>query len=106
MKEKSLSISFADSLAEESIACISGYAEIGLDAVMEDGILKDIPIISTAISLYKIGSSIKERHDLKKLLIFLNEINNGIIDEEKRQEYQNKFQSNEKRPCRCFPPHS
>ena len=96
MKDKSLSISFADSLAEESIACISGYAEIGLDAVMEDGILKDIPIISTAISLYKIGSSIKERHNLKKLLIFLNEINNGIIDEEKRQEYQNKFQSNEK----------
>lgn len=96
MKEKSLSISFADSLAEESISCIREYAEIGLDAIMEDGILKDIPIVSTAITLYKIGSSIKERHNLKKLLVFLNEINNGIVDEQKRKEYQQRFQSNEK----------
>ena len=96
MEEKSLSIAFADSLAEESISCISEYAEIGLDAVMEDGILKDIPIVSTAVALYKIGSSIKERHNLKKLLAFLNELNNGILDEQKRKEYQQKFQSNEK----------
>lgn len=96
MEEKSLSIAFADSLAEESISCISEYAEIGLDAVMEDGILKDIPIVSTAVALYKIGSSIKERHNLKKLLVFLNELNNGILDEQKRKEYQQKFQSNEK----------
>ena len=96
MEEKSLSIAFADSLAEESISCISEYAEIGLDAVMEDGILKDIPIVSTAVALYKIGSSIKERHNLKKLLVFLNELNNGILDEPKRKEYQQKFRSNEK----------
>lgn len=96
MEEKSLSIAFADSLKDETMSCIGEYAEIGLDAVMEDGILKDIPIVSTAIALYKIGSSIKERHNLKKLLIFLNEINNGIADEEKRKDYQQKFQSNEK----------
>ena len=96
MEEKSLSVAFADSLKEESISCIGEYAEIGLDAVMEDGILKDIPIVSTAIALYKIGSSIKERHNLKKLLVFLNELNNGILDEQKRKEYQQKFQSNEK----------
>lgn len=96
MEEKSLSIAFADSLKDETMSCIGEYAEIGLDAVMEDGILKDIPIVSTAIALYKIGSSIKERHNLKKLLMFLNELNNGILDEQKRKEYQQKFQSNEK----------
>ena len=96
MEEKSLSIAFANSLTEESISCISEFAEIGLDTIMEDGILKDIPIISTAISLYKIGSSIKERHNLKKLLIFLNEINKGIVGEEKLKKYREKFQSNEK----------
>lgn len=95
MEEKSLSIAFADSLKEESIACIGEYAEIGLDAIKEDGVLKDIPIVSTAIALYKIGNSIKERHNLKKLLIFLNEINNGIADEEKRKDYQYKFQNND-----------
>ena len=94
--KKTLSIAFADSLKEESIARIGEYVEIGLDSVLEDGILKDIPIVSTAVSLYKIRNSIKERHNLKKLLIFINEINNGIADEGKRKEYQQKFQSNEK----------
>lgn len=96
MKEKSLSIAFADTLADDTISCISDLEEVGLDAVMEDGILKDIPIVSTAIALYKIGNSIKERHNLKKLLVFLNELNNGILDEQKRKEYQQKLQSNEK----------
>ena len=87
MVEKNLSIAFADSLKDETMSCIGEYAEIGLDAVMEDGILKDIPIVSTAIAIYKIGGSIKERHNLKKLLVFLNELNNGILDEQKRKEY-------------------
>ena len=96
MEDKSLSIAFSDSLKEDSVACVSELVEVGLDAILDDGILKDIPIVSTAVALYKIGHSINERHNLKKLLIFLNEINNGIADKEKRKEYQQKFQSNEK----------
>lgn len=95
MENKTLSIAFADSLTEDTISCIGEYVEIGLDAVMEDGILKDVPLVSTAIALYKIGSSIQERHNLKKLLVFLNELNNGIVDAEKLQDYRKKFQSNE-----------
>ena len=96
MEERSLSIAFADSLKEDTVSCIGEYAEIGIDAVMEDGILKDIPILSTAVALYKIGGSIKERHNMKKLLIFVNELNNGIVDEQKRQSYREKFTSNDK----------
>ena len=96
MEEKSLSVAFGDSLKEESIACISDLAEVGLDAIIDDGIFKDIPILSTAVAVYKIGSSIKERHNIKKLLVFLNEVNNGIVDEQKRKEYQQKFQNNDK----------
>lgn len=96
MEEKSLSIAFSDSLKEESVACISDLVEVGLDAILDDGILKDIPILSTAVAVYKIGSSIKERYNVKKLIVFLNEINNGIADEQKRTEYQQKFKNNEK----------
>lgn len=96
MEEKSLSIAFSDSLGETAISCASDLAEIGLDAVLDDGIFKDIPILSTVVAIYKIGSSIKERHNLKKLIVFLNEINNGIVDEEKRIKYQQQFKSNEK----------
>lgn len=95
MEEHSLSIAFSDSLKEETVACISDLTEVGLDAIIEDGILKDIPLLSTAIAIYKIGNNIKDRHNLKKLIMFLNEINNGIVNEEKRLKYQQKFQSNE-----------
>lgn len=96
MEELSLAINFSDSLAENTVDCIGELAEVGLDSILEDGLLADVPIISTAISVYKIGSSIKERHNLKKLVIFLNEINKGILDSQKRCEYRLKFQSNEK----------
>lgn len=96
MEDKSLSVSFADTLKGECVPIISEFAEIGLDAIMEEGVLKDIPIVSTAVAVLKIGSSIKERHNLKKLLVFLNEINHGIPNEQKRMEYQQKFQENEK----------
>ncbi len=94
MDDKSLAIAFGESLKEDSIACISDLAEVGLDAIMDDGILKDIPILSTAVAVYKIVSSIKERHNMKKLVMFLNQINHEIPDEQQRFEYQQKFQSN------------
>lgn len=96
MVEKSLSVAFGNSLSEEAVACVSDLAEVGLDTILEDGILKEVPILSTAISIYKIGSSIAERHHLKKLVVFLDEINKGIIDESKRIEYQQKFEENKK----------
>ena len=96
MEENSLSIAFGDSLKEDTTAFVSELAEVGLDAIMDDGILKDIPFFSAIISVYKISNNIKDRHNIKKLLVFLNEINNGIADEEKRAEYQQKFKTNEK----------
>jgi len=96
MDEKSLSRAFSESLKEESISCVSNLAEVGLDAILEDGLLKDVPIISTAVSIYKIGSSLLDRHNLRKLIVFLNKINEGIIDDEKRIEYQQQLRDNEK----------
>ena len=96
MIEKSLSVAFGNSLSEEAVVCISDLAEVGLDAILEEGVLKEVPILATAISIYKIGSSIAERHHLKQLVVFLNEINNGIVDESERIEYQQKFEENKK----------
>lgn len=96
MEEKSLSSSFGESLRETMVDSVTDYIEMGLDSVLEDGLLKDFPIASTVVALYKIGNSFKERHNLKKLYIFINEINKGIVSEEKLFEYKQKFESNEK----------
>ena len=94
--EKTLSLALSETLKSESVDCISELAEVGLDSILEEGLFKELPIISTAVAIYKIGGSIKDRHNLKKLMVFLNEINNGIVDEQKRQDYQQKFQSNDR----------
>lgn len=96
MDEQSLAKSFGDSLTEEVSGLVGEYAELGLDALVEDGLFKDVPVISTITAVYRIGKSIRERHHIAKLISFLNEINKGIVDEEKRQKYREKFSGNEK----------
>lgn len=95
MEEQSLALSFGNSLTEEVSNIVGEYAELGLDVLAEDGLFKDIPIVSTAVAVYRIGKSIREKHHIEKLISFLNEINKGIADEEKRQNYRKKFTSNE-----------
>lgn len=96
MDKQSLALAFGSSLTEEVSSIAGEYAELSLDALLEDGLFKDIPIVSTAVAVYHIGKSIREKHHIAKLISFLHEINKGIADEEKRQNYQEKFTSNEK----------
>ena len=55
MEDQSLALSFSNSLTEEVSGITGEYLELGLDALVEDGLLKDIPIVSTAVAVYKIG---------------------------------------------------
>ncbi|MBR5572569.1 MAG: hypothetical protein IKV99_08040 [Oscillospiraceae bacterium] len=96
MKEQSLALSFSNSLTIDVASIASEYAELGLDALVEEGILKDIPLVSTAVAVYRIGKSIHERHHVAKLTSFLAGINEGIVDEEQRQKYRQTFSGNEK----------
>ena len=96
MEEQSLALSFSNSLTAEVSGITGEYVELGLDALVEDGLFRDIPIVSTAVAVYRIGKSIRERHHIAKLISFLNEINKGAADEEKREQYREKFAGNEK----------
>ena len=96
MEIKSLVTSFEDSISEEVSGCVTELTEIGLDAIMDEGLLKEIPFVSTAISIYKIGQSLKERQYVSKLAVFLDEINKGIADEAERSKYREKFRADQK----------
>ena len=96
MREPSLALSFSDSLASNITDGIGEIVEVGLDTIMDEGILKEIPIVSTAISLYRFGDSIRERHHLKKLAVFIDQIRRSCPTEAKRQAYQEKFTSDAK----------
>ena len=94
MEEKSLAISFSDSLSSDVADGLSEFCELAIDSIMDEGLLKELPIFSTAISLYRIGGSIKERYSLKKLAVFVDQIRRGCADKENLQKYQHEFSAN------------
>lgn len=69
--ETTLSLSLSKSINEEALSSLSGIAEVGLDSIIEEGFLKDVPILSTVTSIYRIGKSVRERHHLKNSQCFL-----------------------------------
>ena len=90
--ELSLVDSWAESLARPDLeSIIIDSSEVLLDAVLNDGIVKEIPVISHVVSLYKIGHTFRERSLIKKLIVFLNEVRNGTIDEETKARYYTKI---------------
>jgi hypothetical protein len=60
---------------------VDKIGETALDMVLDDGVMKDIPIIGTAISLFKAGDNIKAFLFAKKILTFLQELETLSIKE-------------------------
>ncbi len=72
------------------------YAEIGLDSFLDDDAISEIPIVKSIVGVVKIGMSIKERYDLKKLLTFFKEFQSGEVSDENRAIFKEKFNTNKK----------
>ena len=64
---KSLTSTSASSLVDK-------IGEFTIDQIITDQVIKDIPIIGTALSLYEAGNEIQSYLYTKKLLKFLNEV--------------------------------
>lgn len=96
MDEDNLSFSMSQSITEECSELVSSIAEVTLDSVLEDGLLKDVPIIASVISIYKLGNSLRERHEILKLYHFVKSLNNGMQDEQQREKYILNFQNDQK----------
>ncbi|PKM51754.1 MAG: hypothetical protein CVV02_05685 [Firmicutes bacterium HGW-Firmicutes-7] len=44
--------------------------ELSIDSLLEDGLLKDVPIVNTILAVAKFGNGIRERFFLKKSFCF------------------------------------
>jgi hypothetical protein len=60
------------------------FAEIGLDNLLENGVLRDLPVVSFMVSLMKTGANVNDFLFLKKILGFLNPIKEVSIEKRKR----------------------
>lgn len=59
-------------------------AELTIDTLINDGILKELPIVSSIVGLVKFGIKISEYLFLKKVLTFLTQLNTTTTEERKR----------------------
>lgn len=88
---------FEKSLFNSSKDVISDYLEIGIDSLMNEGILKEIPIVNTIVGVLKIGKNVHDRNLLKQTLTFINEFNNNEISRDKLEQYKITIENNPKR---------
>lgn len=99
---KELSVPLVDSwvetIAKRDLADIlADLSEVGLDAITENEIVKEIPVVSTVVNVFKIGHTLRERAYMRKLYVFLRELENGEVGEEEKERYLQRITKNKRK---------
>ena len=83
--------SLKKTIFESSKNSLIDLSELGIDSLLDEGILKDIPIFNLLIGVKNTAQNIHDRNLLRQTLQFIQEFNNGTIDEEKLAKYKEKI---------------
>ena len=84
---------FKESLFNENLVdVVTDISEIGIDSILSEGLLKDLPIFSVLTGSVRTVKSIQERNMLRNTAIFLDTINSKKIETEKLNRYKAKLQ--------------
>ena len=90
-----VSQSFKSTLVDSDLSSlVKDGAEYGIDSLINDGIVKDIPIIGTFVGLINTTQNISTWLFLKKIIAFLRELDG--VDKSKRERMINKIDSSKK----------
>ncbi len=76
-------------------ACVE-MAELGIDSLLDDGVFKNIPIVSTLVGIGKTAQNLHDRNLLRQTIKFINTFNEKTISQEKIQKYIKHLDSNKK----------
>lgn len=71
-------------------------AEIGIDSLLEDGLLKSFPVLGTIASLCKTGINLRERNLIRQTAIFITSFNSGTINQKRLDEYRESLEDTKK----------
>ena len=92
LSRESIEISLIDSVSKNDLKELLGTAaEAGLDSVLEQESLKQIPVFGTLIKITSLGINLRDRLFAKKIIRFLREI--GDIPQNKRSAFAKKLNS-------------
>jgi hypothetical protein len=93
VKHQSIADSLALEIARPSLDVAPDYAEMALDTLTESPLVKEVPVVKTLVALFKTGVAIRERHFVKKLLIFLRELHASSTDDPKTREFRDRIEA-------------
>ena len=89
----SITKSFEQSISSKALDLSVDTAEVVLDSFMDDGILKEIPIVKYAVSAYKIIDDLKGRYFIRKLREFIVSFNSNLATQEEVEQRKAKILS-------------
>jgi hypothetical protein len=78
-----------------AIDAASSLAEVGIDALLDDGLLRDIPVVGTLVSLARAGIALRDRFFAKKIARFLLQV--GDVPEEERRRFHEELRKSLRR---------
>jgi len=93
---KTIKEELCNSILEIDKSSIIEISESILDGFIDDSVLKNIPIVNVISSMYKTGKSISEYRFIKKILLFINEINRSEVNEDKIKNIKFRFEKEPK----------
>lgn len=86
--DKTLQKSFIETLANADLQKVGkSTAEVVIDSILKEGVLRDIPLVSLVTGIAKAGLSVKEHIFMQKVLGFLSPLSK--YSNEERREYFN-----------------
>lgn len=95
-KQYELTDSFKDSISPAKDIAID-FGELLLDSTMDESLLKQIPILSTAINLYSFSSKLLYHIELMKLLAFIKRVSENIDTETEKDKLLEKINKDKKK---------
>ena len=63
---------------------LSGIMEVGLDAILNEGVLQELPVIGTLTKIYRSGLAVRDKLFIQKLITFLKSLESIPAKERKK----------------------
>jgi len=93
MERARLGTSFASEIFSPTLDLAPDYAQMGIDAFETSEVLKEVPLVKTAVALFKTGIAIREWHFVQKLLAFLKEFHGNSTESQGTRVFRDKINS-------------
>lgn len=88
--ENTLSNSFSESIRNNTGDAIIDSAELLVDSFLDEGVLKDIPVVKYVVTAYHVIDDLRGKAYLRKLIQFINTFNAGVCCEADIAKYRER----------------